>query len=61
MCNKQFVTLKDVMVDFRAEMINEVVVDYDCFYSDRLCGVDGPMLTDLERYRAITKVLPHEY
>ena len=42
-------------------MINEMLVDFDCFYSDRITGLDGPMLTDTEKYKAIICALPHEY
>ena len=42
-------------------MINEVIVDYDCFFSDWITDIDGPLLTDFERFTAIMSVLPHEY
>ena len=34
-------------------MIHEVIVDHDCFYSDRLTNIDGPFLNDEERTKAI--------
>ena len=50
-------------MNFREDMVNGVVVDMDCFYSDRIetKNVDRHILTNNEKYRAIINVLPHEY
>ena len=41
------------MINFKGDMIHEVIVDHDCFYSDRLANIDGPFLNDNERTMAI--------
>lgn len=45
-CLKEFKVLKNVLLNFRSDMIHEVIVDHDCFYSDRLTNIDGPFLND---------------
>ena len=60
-CNKTFKDRKDVKFDFDEEELQQISVDNECFYSDRLMNRRNHILKEQELKNIFVYTLPHEY
>ena len=61
MCNKKLVTFDDIKLDLKAEQMNSISVDNECFYSDHIVTRKPDILAYKELRRVFLRALPHEF